>query len=132
MKMTCYIGIATFMTTFPTTGTLIMLDALSRWGWILHIIFCLCSIALQYTGVPYVIRLQNIDKTNFIAMSVLSVSDGEQSGQGKFMHWTQIVSTSYGYELFINHLEREYSVENLLFITEVCVYVSMFCFFLSG
>ena len=37
----------------------------------------------------------------------------------KFKHWSQVVSTSYGYELFINHLEKEFSVENLLFITEV-------------
>ena len=34
-------------------------------------------------------------------------------------HWSQVVSTSIGYELFINHLESEFSVENMLFITEV-------------
>ena len=33
-------------------------------------------------------------------------------------HWSIVVSSSYGYELFINHLEREYSIENLLFLTE--------------
>ena len=35
-----------------------------------------------------------------------------------FQHWSQVVSSAYGYELFINHLEQEYSVENLLFLTE--------------
>ena len=43
----------------------------------------------------------------------------------KFMqHWSQVVSTSMGYELFINHLEKEFNVETLLFITEVCPYIS--------
>ena len=39
----------------------------------------------------------------------------------KFMkHWSQVVSTPMGYELFINHLAKEFSVETMLFITEVC------------
>lgn len=38
----------------------------------------------------------------------------------KMTHWSQVVSTSLGYELFINHLESEFSVETMLFITEVC------------
>ena len=36
-----------------------------------------------------------------------------------YMNWSQIVATGFGYELFINHLESEFSVESLLFITEV-------------
>lgn len=35
-------------------------------------------------------------------------------------HWSHIVSTSMGYKMFINHLEKEFSVETMLFITEVC------------
>ena len=38
-----------------------------------------------------------------------------------FVHWSQIVCTSLGYESFMNHLETEFSIENLLFVTEVCV-----------
>ena len=34
-------------------------------------------------------------------------------------HWSQIVTTHHGFELFINHLESEFSVENLLFITDI-------------
>ena len=37
-------------------------------------------------------------------------------------HWSQIVSTVLGYQLFINHLEREFNVESMLFITEVCTF----------
>ena len=33
-------------------------------------------------------------------------------------HWSEIVSTSFGYQLFMDHLELEFSIENLLFITE--------------
>ena len=32
--------------------------------------------------------------------------------------WKDIVCTSYGYETFMNHLEKEFSIENLLFISE--------------
>ena len=35
-------------------------------------------------------------------------------------HWSQVISTSIGYELFIDHLEKEFSVETMLFITKVC------------
>ena len=36
--------------------------------------------------------------------------------------WIEIVRSSFGYQLFINYLELEFSVENLLFMTEVCIY----------
>ena len=42
----------------------------------------------------------------------------ENVSNNDFKHWSQVVSSAYGYELFINHLEREYSCENLLFLTE--------------
>lgn len=38
----------------------------------------------------------------------------------KMTHWSQIVSTTIGYELFIGHLESEFSIETMLFITDVC------------
>ena len=34
-------------------------------------------------------------------------------------HWFEVVSTVAGYQSFINYLETEFSIENLLFITEV-------------
>ena len=38
-------------------------------------------------------------------------------------HWSKIIVTSFGYESFMKHLEKELSIENLLFITEVgCQY----------
>ena len=36
-----------------------------------------------------------------------------------YNHWSQIVCTALGYESFMNHLETEFSLENLLFVTEV-------------
>ena len=33
-------------------------------------------------------------------------------------NWSDIVSTPFGYQLFINHCESEFNVENLLFLTE--------------
>ena len=35
-----------------------------------------------------------------------------------YTHWSTAVTTPYIYETFMNHLETEFSVENLLFITE--------------
>ena len=46
---------------------------------------------------------------------------------GHMKHWSQIVTTNYGFELFINHLESEWSVENLLFITEVRTHIFVWC-----
>ena len=37
----------------------------------------------------------------------------------KMRYWWQAVSTAYNYELFVNFSQLEFSVENLLFITEV-------------
>ena len=33
-------------------------------------------------------------------------------------HWSQIVATEFGYELFINYSQLEFCIENLLFLTE--------------
>ena len=54
----------------------------------------------------------NQDTANFNYISSIKI----------MRHWSQVVSTSMGYELFMNHLEKEFSVETLLFITEVCIY----------
>ena len=35
--------------------------------------------------------------------------------------WSDVVCTLFGYESLIQHLQKEFSIENLLFITEVCV-----------
>ena len=45
--------------------------------------------------------------------------------------WAKIIVTEYGYESFMSHLEREFSVENCLFVTEVCfaiVYINILDF----
>ena len=36
-------------------------------------------------------------------------------------NWKQLISNAYGYQLFVKHLENEFSLENLLFIQEVSV-----------
>ena len=41
----------------------------------------------------------------------------------KYNHWSKIVITPFGYESFMNHLGREFAIENLLFISEVCRFV---------
>ena len=41
-------------------------------------------------------------------------------------HWSQIVEHEIGYEEFMNHLSAEFSTENLLFITEVCLIAFVF------
>jgi len=38
---------------------------------------------------------------------------------GKPLTWAQVVATQNGYEAFANFLQREFSVENILFVTEV-------------
>lgn len=35
--------------------------------------------------------------------------------------WIDIAVTSFGFEQLMNHLEKEFSIENLLFVCEVCV-----------
>ena len=46
-------------------------------------------------------------------------------------HWSQVVKIPFGYEMFINHLVSEFSVENLLFITEVCCLQFARCYMYS-
>ena len=41
----------------------------------------------------------------------------------KYNNWQFIVCTNYGFESLMNHLEKEFSIENLLFVSEVCLYV---------
>ena len=40
-------------------------------------------------------------------------------GQNFGDRWYDIVCSQFGYESFMHHLQKEFSVENLLFITEV-------------
>ena len=35
--------------------------------------------------------------------------------------WSKIIVTDFGYESFMSHLTREFSIENFLFVTEVCL-----------
>ena len=37
-----------------------------------------------------------------------------------YVQWSKIIITKEGFESFANFLQKEFSVENLLFVTEVC------------
>ena len=65
----------------------------------------------MYIEIPWAIR--HFDKCGFL--------DTHHNGNDKNnkKHWSQVVSTETGYQSFITYLETEFSVENLLFITEV-------------
>ena len=52
-------------------------------------------------------------------------SDTPMAKTNVIRSWRDVVSVYHGYEAFINHLCGEYSVENLLFIHEVCR--NLFC-----
>ena len=68
-------------------------------------------------------QMDSNTKTTHIIASINCDDNINQFKQTiKFMtHWSQVVSTSVGYELFINHLAKEFSVETMLFSTEVCI-----------
>ena len=40
-------------------------------------------------------------------------------------NWQDIVCTGVGYDALMNHLEKEFAIENLLFISEVCIYINV-------
>ena len=73
------------------------------------IVYPVMTIIPFYIWVPYVIRMQT-KKRNKINIS-------KDNGK-KRIHWSEVVGDSENYQKFINHLESEFSVENLLFITE--------------
>ena len=70
----------------------------------------------------------NINNGNTRPRSVLSISstsssslqteDKNETMLANIADWSKLVTTALGYEQFINHLESEFSVENLLLITE--------------
>ena len=74
-----------------------------------------------YIWVPFVIRMQRKKMSKINSISFKEKGKEKEKGNGnckKRMHWSAVVSDSEGYQEFINHLESEFSVENLLFITE--------------
>ena len=68
----------------------------------------LVTLTWCYLTVPHVIKLQD---EKFSQITSKNINNQEKS-------WQQTVSRNNGYELFMNHLETEFSVENLLFLTE--------------
>ena len=41
-------------------------------------------------------------------------------------HWSHIIVTAFGFESLMKHLEKEFAIENLLFISEVCCVLLFF------
>ena len=103
-----------------------------------------CSL-FQYIDVLYVLKIQNnttIESVKMkLAKSIQDVNDKYYKSDCSTMssssvhsisssprrygdinidfgfNWVQVVSGEYGYELFINHSEKEHTVANLLFLT---------------
>ena len=54
------------------------------------------------------------------ALSISSITGRNTTRRRKFgSSWTDIVCTRFGFESLMHHLQNEFSIENLLFITEV-------------
>lgn len=68
-------------------------------------------------------------------VSLPSSKTGSRTNLGYTRHefgssWSDIVCTPFGYESLMNHLSKEFAVENLLFISEVsCLFGISCCFF---
>ena len=73
------------------------------------------SIGWCYLVVPYVINMQRKKYSNIITNRNKNSNSNKKENR---MRWQEIVTTNDGYQQFINHLETEFSVENLLFLTE--------------
>ena len=56
--------------------------------------------------------------------SKLALSPSISETEKGLNSWQSVVGTRMGYELFMNQLITEFSIENLLFITEVCMLVN--------
>ena len=65
-----------------------------------------------YAEIPSIKHLRR-QKENEAAIIIGDVDKNKPD-----IHWTDIVSTVYGYTSLMNHLESEYSIENLLYLTE--------------
>lgn len=98
-------------------------------------VVCVFGLVLLYLSVPYIIHFQSnlSEKINselkqemIDALNSINNNNRNSPRSNKLQHWSQVVITSQGYEMFINHLESEFSVENLLFITEVCVMIRIY------
>ena len=60
----------------------------------------------------------------FSDSSSRSATSGTAARSRPFGHsWTDIVCTQFGYESFMDHVMHEFSLENLLFISEVCCFM---------
>ena len=52
---------------------------------------------------------------------------GSSNGSSFGSRWSDIVCCQLGYESLVNHLAKEFSIENALFITEVCLHGTGLC-----
>ena len=80
---------------------------------ITQFIYCMC---LEYILVPSVIQYQN--KVRKVNKETNNEIDDYMPDISNMQHWSQAVASELGYELFMNHLQSEFSIENALFITE--------------
>ena len=72
-------------------------------------------------GLPAVGVIKRQTGRGELHMDALQQSSENLDGNiGK--NWVDIVCTSFGYESLMNHLEKEFSIENLLFVSEVCCF----------
>ena len=101
---------------------------------------CICDKCICHSGY----KKQNHSNKTTYSMSLLdetkwsekdgnrnSISGINTNGKKKPLSWMKIVSSYDGYEALMLHLESEFSIENLLFIQEVCLLYLLcthFCF----
>lgn len=113
---------------------------------ILDYLFCVCFCCLNRSRRDGINSIEQLKAMSPITVSASSQNTSDGGGGGsstsskvfafenvktKF-YWTDIVCTDYGYESLMNHLTTEFSIENLLFISEVKLIILCFvsCFFI--
>ena len=59
-------------------------------------------------------------KTGSLKDSKISVTGAHETHNIQLMkHWSELVTTSFGFQNLMSHLKSEFSIENLIFLTEV-------------
>ena len=131
-----------------------------NWYFVNSVTATIYTTLIMYISVPYVIKVnENKNKWNKSSseMDKLSISIKSRSQSAtpvppagprpalksvtsnedvhnivEMKHWSQVVRTSFGFELFMTHLQSEFCTENLLFVYEVelkLLFSSFFCFY---
>ena len=112
LKMTFIVG-ATFLIIWSITIFICLLFLGNSYRYITtEIIFGFCL--AMYFMIIYPQRTM----TKAEEPSELKTSVNVNVSHNKIVYWSQVVQSKNGYESFANFLESEFSVENILFITE--------------